>query len=173
MSVLFYFCPHWTSEKFAEFYRHVNVENQRFSSMLGNVRISDTFRTLDTGHGHVRYLNPQFLLLLMESKNFNSEPQDLYGMSYIQLYNMKQVLHSPTLESVMMVEKTIQKYSQEYGKYQLWKKLPRKMMYQTFQAILDYLKSSGKIMIDRDGIIFWTYNPEMIRTLLSKGLKVR
>ena len=49
------------------------------------------------------------------------------------------ILHSPTLESVIMVEKTIQKYSQECGKYQLWKKLPKKMMYQTFQLILDYL----------------------------------
>ena len=66
------------------------------------------------------------------------------------------------------------KYSQEYGKYQLWKKLPRKMMYQTFQMILDYLEESGKIMIDkRDGIVFWTYNPERIKKLISQGLIVR
>ena len=56
-------------------------------------------------------------------------------------------LHSPTLESVIMVERTIQKYSQECGKYQLWKKLPKKMMYQTFQVILNYLEDSGKIMM--------------------------
>ena len=63
------------------------------------------------------------------------------------------VLHSPTLESVLMVERTIQKYSQECGKYQLWKKLPKKMMYQTFQVILSYLEKSGKILIDKDGCI--------------------
>ncbi|HLC56263.1 MAG TPA: hypothetical protein VJJ23_03445 [Candidatus Nanoarchaeia archaeon] len=87
---------------------------------------------------------------------------------------MKYRIHSPTLESVIMVEKTIIKYSQKCGKYQLWKKLPRKMMYQTFQMILDYLEESGKIMIDkRDGIVFWTYNPERIKKLISQGLIVR
>ena len=83
------------------------------------------------------------------------------------------ILHSPTLESVIMVEKAIQKYSQECGKYQLWKKLPKKMMYQTFQTILDYLENSGKILIDKDGIVIWTYNPEQIRKLISQGVKLR
>ena len=83
------------------------------------------------------------------------------------------ILHSPTLESVIMVEKTIQKHSQECGKYQLWKKLPKKMMYQTFQTILDYLENSGKIMIDKDGCVIWTYNPDMIRKLISQGVKLR
>ena len=83
------------------------------------------------------------------------------------------VLHSPTLESVIMVEKTIQKYSQEYGKYQLWKKLPKKMMYQTFQVILNYLKESGKIIIDKDRCVIWTYDPDGIKRLISKGLKLR
>ena len=83
------------------------------------------------------------------------------------------ILHSPTLESVIMVEKTIKKYSQECGKYQLWKKLPKKMMYQTFLVILDYLKESGKILIDKDGCIIWTYDPEGIKKILSKGVKLR
>ncbi len=88
---------------------------------------------------------------------------------------MKQttILHSPTLESVLMVEKTIQKYSQECGKYQLWKKLPKKMMYQTFQVILDYLEESGKIIIDKDGCVIWTYDPEGIKKLFEKGLIIR
>ncbi|HLC66324.1 MAG TPA: hypothetical protein VJK52_01655 [Candidatus Nanoarchaeia archaeon] len=80
------------------------------------------------------------------------------------------ILHSPTLESVLMVEKAIQKYSQECGKYQLWKKLPKQMMYQTFQIILDYLEKSGKIIIDKEGIIMWTYDPERIKKLIAKQL---
>ena len=83
------------------------------------------------------------------------------------------VLHSPTLESVIMVERAIQKHSQECGRYQLWKKLPKKMMYQTFQVILDYLEQSGKIMIDKDGCILWTYDPEGIRKILARGVKLR
>ena len=83
------------------------------------------------------------------------------------------ILHSPTLESVIMVEKTIQKYSQECGKYQLWKKLPRKMMYQTFLIILNYLQDSGKIVIDKDGCIIWAYNPERIKKLFKEGLIIK
>jgi hypothetical protein len=83
------------------------------------------------------------------------------------------LMHSPTLESVIMVEKTIQKHSQECGKYQLWKRLPKKMMYQTFQTILSYLEESGKIMIDKEGIVIWTYNPETIKKLFARGLVVR
>ncbi len=88
---------------------------------------------------------------------------------------MKQesILHSPTLESVVMVERAIQKYSQECGKYQLWKKLPKKMMYQTFQVILDYLEESGKIIIDKDGCIMWVYNPARIRKLIRERLVVK
>jgi len=82
------------------------------------------------------------------------------------------VLHSPTLESVMMVERAIQKHSQELGKYQLWKKLPKKMMYQTFQTILRYLEHSGKILIDkRDGIVIWVWNPERIKKILASGVR--
>ncbi|MFH0962273.1 MAG: hypothetical protein V1820_06345 [archaeon] len=84
-----------------------------------------------------------------------------------------QLAYNPTLESVIMVERTIQKYSQEYGKYQLWKRLPKKMMYQVFQVILDYLESSGKILIDKDGTVIWTYDPEGIRKILAQGVKLR
>tara|TARA_Y100000310_G_scaffold337708_1_gene425470 strand:- start:6018 stop:6284 length:267 start_codon:yes stop_codon:yes gene_type:complete len=83
------------------------------------------------------------------------------------------ILHSPTLESVLMVEKIIKQYSQECGKYQIWKKLPRKMMYQTFSVILNYLEQSGKIIIDQDGCIIWTYNPKRIKELIANDLVVK
>ncbi|MGV8168903.1 MAG: hypothetical protein ACP5N3_02500 [Candidatus Nanoarchaeia archaeon] len=82
-------------------------------------------------------------------------------------------VHSPTLSSVIMVEKLIQKHSQEYGKYQLWKKLPKKMMYQTFQVILDYLEDSGKIIIDKEGIVIWIHDPEGIKRILAQGVRLR
>jgi hypothetical protein len=100
-------------------------------------------------------------------------PKGLNNSSYIYLYNMKNA-HSPTLDSVRMVEKTIKKYSQEYGKYQLWKRLPRKMMYQTFQEIIAYLEESNKIMIDpRDGIVFWVWDPKGVKRLIDQGLIIR
>ncbi len=82
------------------------------------------------------------------------------------------ILHSPTLESILMVEKTAKKYSGMYGKYQLWNKLPKKMMYQTFQTILSYLQESNKIIIENDKII-WIWDPEGIRKLIEKDLMIK
>src|SRR3989344_8639459 len=99
-------------------------------------------------------------------------PQSLNSRSYISIYNMakKNTSHSPTLDSIMMVEETIRKYSQECGKYQLWQKLPKKMMYQTYLTILDYLTSSNKIIIDKDGCIIWIWNPKRVAEALEKDL---
>ena len=93
--------------------------------------------------------------------------------SILKTQTSKDILYNPTLSSVLMVEETIQKYSQECGKYQLWKKLPNKMMYQTYLVILDYLIASGKIMIDRERCIIWTYNPERIKRAISEGLTIK
>lgn len=83
------------------------------------------------------------------------------------------VLHSPTLGTVLMVEKTAKKYSGELGKYQLYKKLPRKMMYQTFQYIIEYLRDSNKILLDKDGKIVWIWDPEGVKEILQKNLIVK
>lgn len=124
----------------------------------------------------IEYINPRIRQLFVQMDQFESvqKSQNLYRDCYIQLYNMKQttILHSPTLESVIMVEKTIQKHSQECGKYQLWKRLPKKMMYQTFKVILAYLEQSGKIMIDKDGCIIWTFDPKGIKEILAKGVRL-
>ena len=56
---------------------------------------------------------------------------------------------------------------------ELWKALPKKMMYQTFCLIIDYLEQSGKIMIDKDGRIIWTWNPKMIKKMIASGVKIR
>jgi len=83
------------------------------------------------------------------------------------------LLYNPTLQSVLMVEETIEKHSGEYGKYQIWKSLPRKVMYQTFQVILDYLVKSKKIVIDKDGCIIWIWDPKGIEKLRNKNLIIK
>ena len=77
---------------------------------------------------------------------------------------------SPTLETVLMVEQTIEKNSGEYNRTELWKNLPRKVMWQTFLVIIDYLEHSNKIIIDKDEKIVWIWNPNLIRELEAKGL---
>jgi hypothetical protein len=77
---------------------------------------------------------------------------------------------SPTLESVLMVEKTIESNSGEYNRTELWKNLPKKVMWQTFLVVLDYLKNSNKILTDKDEKIVWIWNPNLIKKLEAQGL---
>ena len=72
-------------------------------------------------------------------------------------------VRSPTLDTVLMIEKTIEEYSGEFNKTQLWKKLPRKVMWQTYLVVLDYLLSINKIAIDRKGVLGYIWCPEVAK----------
>jgi len=67
-----------------------------------------------------------------------------------------------------MVEEFVRDHSGEYRKKSLWQALPRKMMYQTYCVILDYLFESGKIVSDKEGKIIWIWNPELVKKYMSK-----
>ncbi len=83
------------------------------------------------------------------------------------------VLHEPRLDTILMVEKQIQAAKSYPTKKELWQKLPRKVQYQTFNRILDYLESSNKILIDR-GEIVWTFpSNEKLRRLLRTSKRLR
>ena len=69
-------------------------------------------------------------------------------------------MRSPRLDTILMVEKAIRKYDGHFKKKQLWMKLPKKMMYQTYSTIIKYLFDSRKISIDSEGKIGWIYYPE-------------
>jgi len=75
---------------------------------------------------------------------------------------------SPTLDTVLMVERTIKKYSGEFNRTEIWKKLPKKVMWQTYLIILDYLQSINKIAIDIRGIIGYIWNPEIAKKFMKR-----
>ncbi len=75
---------------------------------------------------------------------------------------MEAVLHYPRLDTVLMVEEAIRNNEVYPTKKQLWESLPKQVMYQTFNVILEYLRDSGKIAI-KDGEIIWIWNPELVR----------
>lgn len=77
-------------------------------------------------------------------------------------------VRSPTLDTVLMVEKTIEENSGEYNRTELWKKLPRQVMWQTFLVILDYLESINKIAFDRKGKIAYIWNPKLAQMLRQR-----
>mgnify|MGYP000663305206 CR=1 FL=1 len=67
-----------------------------------------------------------------------------------------------------MIEKTIEKYSGEFNRTQLWKKLPKKVMWQTYMIVLDYLQSINKIAIDKNGIIGYIWSPDIAKKFLKR-----
>jgi len=80
----------------------------------------------------------------------------------------KNILHYPQLDTILRVEDFIRENSGEYKKKSLWESLPKKMIYQTFCVIFDYLLESGKIAQDTEGHIVWIWNPELVKKYLSK-----
>jgi hypothetical protein len=77
-------------------------------------------------------------------------------------------IRSPTLDTVLMIEKTIKKYSGEYNRTQIWKKLPKKVMWQTYLITLDYLESINKVAFDRNGIVGYIWSPKLAKKILKR-----
>jgi hypothetical protein len=71
-----------------------------------------------------------------------------------------------------MVEQFLAAYSGRYTRFQVWQRLPRKVMYQTYQVILSYLETSGKIRTEYGGKILWNgpEKPPKIPTQLKTEL---
>lgn len=77
----------------------------------------------------------------------------------------------PRLDTILMVENFIKKFDGEHKKKSLWENLPKKMMYQTFCLIIDYLLYSRKISIDSEGKIGWIhYSENFIDHIKNKEL---
>lgn len=78
----------------------------------------------------------------------------------------KDVQRFPRLDTVLMVEETIQKHKSDLSVRQIWLKLPKKIMWKTYLTILNYLEYSGKILI-KDKMVIWIWDPQGVREILS------
>ena len=85
--------------------------------------------------------------------------------------SQKQVMHYPRLDTILMIEKAIENAEDEMTRTELWKSLPRKVMYQTFQVVLDYLEKSNKIVITNKGLIVWVWDPEGVERALKHRVR--
>jgi len=84
-------------------------------------------------------------------------------------FNIGEIItRSPRLETVVMVEKFIKEHNGDFKKTELFNKLPKKIMWGTFNVILNYLYESNKIGIDRQGHIVYIWNPELVKRFLNK-----
>ncbi len=82
--------------------------------------------------------------------------------------------HWPTLWTLLMIEKTVKEAEMPPKRTDLWKLLPRRMMYQTFKRALDYLDASGKILIDKDDRVVWVAaDNAKLQELFERAVRVR
>ncbi len=90
------------------------------------------------------------------------------------MFKQENILRYPRLDTVLMVEESIREAGEYPTKAKLLRSLPKKMMYQTFNLILDYLEYSGKIHMGKDGRIAWVWDPRGVQNALkNKSLVVR
>ena len=75
---------------------------------------------------------------------------------------------SPTLDTITMVEQTVEKHSGECTKTELWKRLPKKMMWQTYLLVIEYLISINKVALDRNDHVAYIWNPTLARRLSQR-----
>lgn len=79
---------------------------------------------------------------------------------------------SPRLDTILMVEKMLYRYKSDKTITQIWRLLPKKVMWTTFITILDYLEYSGKIHLENDKTVTWLWNPKALAEWKKKGLVV-
>jgi len=93
-------------------------------------------------------------------------------MAQTQIIRKEKFSHSPTLNTVLMVEETLKKANELITLADLKRKLPRKVMHQTLLLILNYLQFSGKIIIGVKGIL-WVFTPRKeLDELIKRGTEV-
>jgi len=83
------------------------------------------------------------------------------------------VLHEPRLDTIMMIEKAILDSEDYPSRTELWRSLPRKVQYQTFKRVIDYLEASGKIVFNNKKIIYTGVNNPQLRALLESSVRSR
>jgi len=84
-------------------------------------------------------------------------------------FNVEEIItRSPRLETVIAVEKFIKEHSGDFRKTELFNKLPKKIMWGTFNIILKYLWDNNKIGIDKKGFIVYIWSPEAGKLFINK-----
>ena len=91
-------------------------------------------------------------------------------MSKKQEYRLE---HSPTLNTVLMVEHTLMSMDKSiFTVADIKKKLPKQVNHRTLMIILSYLEESNKIFASIKGIT-WIHNTSpRLRKEISKGLEL-
>ncbi|MAG07572.1 hypothetical protein CMI46_02045 [Candidatus Pacearchaeota archaeon] len=93
----------------------------------------------------------------------------------MEIYNLikkNNVIHYPSLKTVLMVEKVLREAEVAITREELKRRLPVQIMHQTLNIILVYLEEKGMIIDSRKGIL-WIYNPSpKLKKAIAKGREI-
>jgi len=89
-----------------------------------------------------------------------------------QVEKQEKPRHSPTLNTVMMVEEVLKDAGEVLTLAELKRRLPKKVMHQTLLQVLDYLQLSGKILIGTKGILWIFAERKEIEAMIALGTEV-
>ncbi len=86
---------------------------------------------------------------------------------------MQELEHSPTLNTVIMVENTLKNMDESVITVaELKRRLPRQVNHDTLKIILEYLELSNKIVVTMRGIT-WIHNPNPnLQKAIAEGLEI-
>ena len=86
---------------------------------------------------------------------------------------MQELEHSPTLNTVIMVENTLKNMDESVITVaELKRRLPRQVNHNTLKNILEYLEFSNKIVVTMKGIT-WIHNPNPnLQKAIERGLEL-
>ena len=81
--------------------------------------------------------------------------------------------HSPTLNTVLMVEETLKNIDESVVTVaEIKRRLPRQVNHNTLKIILEYLEDSNKIAVSIKGIT-WIHNSNQnLKKAIAKGLEL-
>lgn len=86
---------------------------------------------------------------------------------------MQELKHSPTLNTVIMVEETLKNMEESVITVaELKRILPKQVNHNTLKIILEYLELSNKIIVTMKGIT-WIHNPNPnLQKAIAQGLEL-
>lgn len=90
----------------------------------------------------------------------------------VQMKERERLLHSPTLNTILMVEETLKNKGELMTVAELKKELPKQVMHQTLLRILDYLQLSGKILIGTKGLLWVFAERRELNELIKRGTEI-
>ena len=80
--------------------------------------------------------------------------------------------HFPSLRTVLMIEKILKNAETMITREELKRRLPKKIMHQTLNLILEYLEEKGMIIDTHKGIL-WIYNPSpKLKRAIERGAEI-